>query len=765
LAIETIAALALPPAFHKCIDTNRHSTALHKNASYCEPFLDIVDNYFFVPAERLLSDNYEIPSEANSIQFKFSIVNEKDNAPLSRTVSSNSSTDLSDEKVWDFSNIQSDNRSIREIIRPISSSMNHKNQFSLIWKLRSRRNLNTNEGKIRFLNNLYGAVAVLLGCYTDFNKLNNFFQDKTELLKDFVYMIRSGPGLSTGDTRMDDGSSHYKVPLYTRTLAIQCLCALVGSRDTSTASVLGRFSWVQYDLGVQRGQYMGLLPCSLRQVSSSLISINSTNSLNMTPALVSEAAVLAEWLENLLMLTTALVNMTSSLPVLTDNGFIQCLLSLVMKKPFCDRSSNRLHLDTLVLQVLDSAIGNHIQTLATFKELNGIERVLERLYFEMDSLCGIYHDTAESSSGMPSKSVSSFIAKKSSQETKANDIENAILNPMPLAQALEDGKKTTINNIRHSHRLLIHHLISIMASYFHDDRKEGAEHRQVQIVKSSAFAKIITRIFANAKEMTSLILAPALSLMNDICNNDVAPPGVVTHFYSTGISLMAITATLHDNVTFDSDLLLSLTNFISSIALTQDGLNLIKQLNPFNGIFKLFFMSQHYTVKSGMFGGDLACLVGGNLEELIRHHPDLLPYCLRELTHTIHCVVEIASKVNEVTSDVIKSSNIQPDVGNDLKSREYVRFFHYLSSLLVCLESLLLRRQNADEFMTNFDGINLLLRVHEIALGPPRLMLASLQCAVNPTNFSIGHLPIINALSRCFSHMWEANVSNYFNTM
>lgn len=48
------------------------------------------------------------------------------------------------------------------------------------------------------------------------------------------------------------------VPLDIRILALHCLVAIVGSQDTSSVSVLGRFSWLQHELGVNRGQYMGI---------------------------------------------------------------------------------------------------------------------------------------------------------------------------------------------------------------------------------------------------------------------------------------------------------------------------------------------------------------------------------------------------------------------------------------------------------------------------------------------------------------------------
>ena len=92
------------------------------------------------------------------------------------------------------------------------------------------------------------------------------------MIRDFVYLIKSGPG-------SQDNEPSIHLPLDIRNLACKCLEYVIGSRDeTSGGSIASRFSWLQHDLGVSRGQYMGVLPCLIRSITSFLIDQESGDS-------------------------------------------------------------------------------------------------------------------------------------------------------------------------------------------------------------------------------------------------------------------------------------------------------------------------------------------------------------------------------------------------------------------------------------------------------------------------------------------------------
>lgn len=118
-------------------------------------------------------------------------------------------------------------------------------KFGLIWQIRLLRMLLSKEGRRLFLECVFHAVHTLLCCYLDGTLLSQFFLDKPDFVKDFLCLLRTGPG--------SVGFTPGIVPIYLRQLACQCLSAIVGSRDSTNVSVLGgRFSWLQHDLGVNR---------------------------------------------------------------------------------------------------------------------------------------------------------------------------------------------------------------------------------------------------------------------------------------------------------------------------------------------------------------------------------------------------------------------------------------------------------------------------------------------------------------------------------
>jgi hypothetical protein len=89
-----------------------------------------------------------------------------------------------------------------------------------------------------------------------------------------LYIFFPGPGSSEYTEQLDSSQIRDPTtPLSLRVLACQCLTAIVSSRDSSSISVMGKFSWLQSDLGVARGHYMGLLPCLLRSSTSFIQSL------------------------------------------------------------------------------------------------------------------------------------------------------------------------------------------------------------------------------------------------------------------------------------------------------------------------------------------------------------------------------------------------------------------------------------------------------------------------------------------------------------
>ena len=283
--------------------------------------------------------------------------------------------------------------------------------ITCIWQLRMARWMRKKEDRITCLRVLYQAVSILLCCHPNSTTLYHFFQDKISLLRDFVYILKTGPGSSEVSVN---------IPLDIRLLAVQCLCAIVGSQDTSSVSVLGRFSWLLHELGVNRGQYMGLLPCLLRSITSYVIGPDKLDDFDDSSVAVEDSERIV-WIENVLVLTLSLVQSSTALQALTDNGFVALVIAAMKQSPLRARSTTRFFVETLLIQCLDNAISTHAPAFNVFKDADGANAIIERLSKELEVI-GLSDDNKPSSSSF---SRSSFPSSSSSSSSSAEAVTGA----------------------------------------------------------------------------------------------------------------------------------------------------------------------------------------------------------------------------------------------------------------------------------------------------------------------------------------------------
>lgn len=768
LAMTVLASLAVPPNYHKCVDTNRHTTALHKTPLMCSVLFEVIESLnFMVSAEKMMTEDFEvnadmkdasiIANQANKLYYTDENNNEigldlqpvvfaDDDEGMDADVSLNhneNDTKASDKEskaniLFFVSDVCSDSRSLADIVNSIDSNrISWKQKLNFMWQVRGKRWLKSLRGRGLLLSALHEASLVLLCCHSDASLLSKFFQDKSEFLKDYIFLLKTGPTSTE--------SAHRNVPSKLRTLSTQCLTAMIASRESGSSSVLSgicRFSLLQQDLGINRSQYMGLLPCIIR---SSLVSVvedemqGQSSEVSRLNAELWEFNVTSEyeekvlWCECVLIFVISLINMTSSaLPTLTETGFIQTMLQVLGAAPSLRHSKQRVYLNSLILQVIDSSIGNNGQTLNVFKEAKGAEVLIDALSSELN----LYFSD--------DKNVSSDVS------------------------------------VPYCNQIVLQQLLTVLSSFFNDERAEngGNDPRQTQIVKGLNLEKVLVKILDNSFECQSLVIAPAIGLITDLINGDTAPPGVLNHYLANGLAEKALkvvelstqsSTEVKQKVVFDSLLLQSVVNIISALGITSDGIKLIIDVNPFPFIFRIFSDVEYYKPPNNIFRNDLSSILGGGFEEILRHNPQLLTSCLSALLNEINNVVTKSENVlvlSTITSssstevmDVEGSSNCSTDPVS-----QFVPYFHFATTATSCLEALLLRKQSVSEFLNIF-GFEILLKLHRLALGPSRYLLASLQCAVSPSNFTIGHQPLVQSIVRCASHVWDAEPSKFLNSL
>jgi hypothetical protein len=321
--------------------------------------------------------------------------------------------------------------------------------------------------------------------------------------------------LSLGPGSSDYPKYQTSIPLDLRLLASQCLIAIVGSRDSSSVSVMGRFSWLQHDLGVNRGQYMGLLPCLLRSAVSFLNSLPPTEETVMEDQ-AAAAAVRDRllWTESILTLTLALISVSNALTALTENGFISLMLSAIQLTPYKSRSPLQVYVEVLVIQIIDMSLTGHPLALTVFEDLSGIDSLLERSIKEL-VLLSILDVSDSSDESRPNK-------RRKKEEESLMEIFSSTKSNLTIHEGVVDN----------SVKIYLNSVLGIFSIYLHESHGH-----QGQFLRSVSFGSLFSILFKNAHVMSVSIMTSAIALFSEVINND---PVILSHMIANGLAESAL---------------------------------------------------------------------------------------------------------------------------------------------------------------------------------------------------------------------------------
>lgn len=706
LAIECLLSLALPPFRHRSnLETHRHTTSIHKNVSYLEPLFDIVDSFYAVSnihIQSFLSNSFQATSELNHISLN-SIVKKDRSSKQDQNNLISSIKNIEDLRSplnsFELTHVNElDGKSVHEILQNEASKLCFELKFPLMCIIRARRLLSTLEGRHNLIRLQYQAISIILGCHSDSSVLNGYFQDKVELIKNFIYLLRSGPGSLEYDPQL--------IALSTRLLACQSLEFIIGSRDSTCSPIFVRYPWILYDLGVNRGQYMGLFPCLLRSATSFLVAIdNKLDALTNTVTTIAEIDDSEEvqsrllWIEQVFLLLISLVTCSTALPTLTENGLISSILIMMDRSDLRKRSDNLIFIEILTLEILECSVSNHTPAMNAFKDKCGLEIITNRLLRELQYCCQLVN--------------------------------------IPVANSI-----------------MIQEIFSLLSATLLDNNGESTTTQQGQWYKDLSLVQSLQLIFSHSTLFDSLILSPAISLLADMISGDSAPPSILAHMISCDVVIYALAiVNCTANIEFTSDLCLSMISLISAVSLTSDGIDIVTKINPFPAMFSLFLQDKYIYPKSRLMMHGLPTDMGTNIEELIRHYPSYLTLCVAELMTVMEFLLNKATEfLNNDTNE------------NLVFDKRFEVLMHHILAVLSCFDPLLLKKQTVQEFISR-EGIPLLLRFLKIALGPPRYVMTTLACIVDSTINSIGFVPLIRIVNSIISHIVELEPKAVFDVL
>ena len=413
LVLSTMLALGEDSKRHKFVMEARQTTQLQKHAHLCYPLFDACEGAALSSRESAATMMDLKADKARFVQPSFVF----DIGHIAEVVKNTRSPGMGDgledvlggrqrqihlHKVIIEDYLARDSstgefvKSNREVLD--GSGVDKKYLLPLLWRLRMQRAVSTQTGRYQLLRTKLQCTVILLQCLGSMTALSSFFNDKGDILRDLVHLLQTGPGSVTYDPC---------VPFDLHVLACQCLVCVIHSRENNPTSVLGRFSWLQCDLGVNRGQYMGLLPCLWRNVTSFM-----TESRNET-----DDRQYMEWAQCVLHLTYIEITVSNALPASTDNGIIPLIVS-VLRKPAAEpwaASPARNYAEGLLVNILERSL-EHTLASTIFRDLGGMEVIVDKLLHELRGLCtysgsdirGVVTSSSASSSSSSSSSSSLF---------------------------------------------------------------------------------------------------------------------------------------------------------------------------------------------------------------------------------------------------------------------------------------------------------------------------------------------------------------------
>lgn len=680
-ALNCLRELAIPAPSHRCEHyLDRHITSLNKNPAYFAPIFEIIENSYLYSVKHLSKGDIlpykeqkdEIRLDSSSRLFMHKI--EPDSSTEKRAV----------DTVFELSNFSNDERPLKQILWTDASGLTYEQKFSLIWQMRSKRNLNFVNGRNQILNCLYQATSILLSCHPDSNLLMKFFMNKCEFVKDFIFLISTGPGSVNYTYENDD--------FELRALACYCLSAFLETKDSMGPSVFTQYPWLLNDLGVNRGQYMGLLPRLLHSSAASIVEIKSRLQEDPGYVITKEETRRVYWMECILILFAVVVNANLALPALVDNGLVSSIISLVKIDPVPCSEDCVLFMEALSMEVLESALSQSNPSLQIFREILGLNIIVDRLSWQLKHI----------------------IEKR-----------NEVLLP--------------------TDNIMIQVLISVVSTLLQEGRIDIVENGQSQLHRIPNFIECLQIIFKHADYLSPTIVSATIALLVDIINRDPAPPTILTAILGANITADALSVVRKSTSPFVLDIPLNELSLASSLSITETGINAVLASDLFDSLFAMFHNEKYFLPHSRTMMAEIPTNMGAGLEELVRHYPTYLKPCMNALFKHMD---EVCTRVEASLGANVVNANFTK-IGID---DEIILGINLCVAFISCLEPLLLKKQVVDYFLER-RGFEYLVRFWNISLGTPRFLLLSIACMTDSTVHSIGFAPLEALVSRCIQQI------------
>lgn len=691
--------------------------------------------------------------------------------------------------------------------------------FALLSSIRLARSFHTSSSRIAAVKHRLRALICVVHVYPDQEGICSYFVAQPELTGELVDLLRptvsSGHISTTGAKRSKENNNDENgsilaalsdsplVPYMIRTLAVEALTALVARRElaqaTNAATNVAKQTNVLIELGVGKGQYLGLLPTLIRY---SLAALNSfflnqercrdTNIMGKEnvvknnidtgtvsvmdigielglaflratkppplPLKVREERAL-EFIDSILTLTSAVISVPSGTASLTDCGIIPALVSTIALDGQMARRLlpvDNVHgtndneeeesysvsllkfISAQAIQILEGAIVTHNSALSAFHELKGVDILIQRLGIEVEKvkLCQVADD-----------SILHIVGNGNSED--ASDVMESAGDSTTVATSLSYRRRS----LQAARRVLLFSALNCLTVVFHQhDANSGTNPASSPnggaMLRKSELLNVLTEIMDNVDSYGGVLAALVATFLSDVMNSD---PQVVHFVHSSGLaksflSLLATKEIKGQNeplLVKSAELIMAIPNVIMALSLTEAGAKAVAEANPFSSLLSIFCCSKYVMPNSRCLLNEMAAIIGTGLDELMRHNPNLKLICLTALVEVMGKIVKIGQSLI-VAEDEAIDPNVKENVNDSLpKMDDLISDRTCLMQFGFNIVQLLEQILHSDDHITSFvdvGGFDALLDLARDVVTPSgRSIVAHVTCLSGPSITTISH--------------------------
>jgi hypothetical protein len=671
--------------------------------------------------------------------------------------------------------------------------------FALLSNIRLARGFHSHALRVKAVQDRLTALSVALTVYQAVEIMTGYFFAQPELCAELGDLLR--PTISSSSAAADGSGTilsvgtHSAIPHDIQLLALEVLTALIARRDgagaasaSSGLSPVARNANVLAELGVGKGQYLGLLPTLIRYSLASLNTAQYTSSMVMaTPASVAadrastkpedmrldddgNAATQGEieiqslaLIDSILTLTSAVIAVPSGTSALTDCGFIPSLIGVIA----ADRNAAaaalasesgkagltvteesfatcmRKFITAQSIQILESALVTHAAALSAFHDLNGTDLIISRVHQEIEATTreGLAFSTAD-------------------HQSKTTRQDDDVVMASASGESLSKNSKEVSRPMRATRRALFFSLLNCLTVVFHHQESGGGGNSPQSTgsqLRTPELTGSLMDVLDHISDYGPVLASLTATMMSDVMNAD---PQVVHHVHESGLArsfLDMIQATKHTDENGDewweptlpamAELVMSVPNVLSALALTEDGAIAVKEANPFPSLLSLFCCPKYAMPLSRCMLNDMTAIVGTGMDELIRHVPTLRLLGMDALVAFLRRVVKLGADLlqQEGSDDDLIQMQKNRTHGTTLENARTC-FAQYAFNVSQLLEQVLQHVDHVKPFVEG-GGFDALLELFPMLLSANTRLLAHVSCLSNPFSANLTHFSTTNSMS------------------